>query len=367
MKKYWQAIKQIEYLRKKEIYMKRYFPITLLLCCCLIACQENNKTFILNGNISNLENDTLFIFNEYGNNGKMDTIIANNGQFIYTVELDTITPFTLLINGETTYPIYADKSLEVSISGNASEISSLSVEGGIYNEDLNRFKESIKALNSENDRIKQANDFILNNPSSYANVYLLNTYFIQKDSIDFKKVNNLIKSMSGEIQDLLYTKKFNEIAKQHSEANLKYLPSFNIKDKQGKLLSSSNYRDKILVIHFWATWDKASLENNQMFKRIYNKYKKEKEFDILGISFDIDKNIYQNTLEKDTIQWGQALEPDGFDSRIAQQFNIEKLPAYLLINAQREIVAINPDEKELINQIEKALKEEKSRTNKRKR
>lgn len=347
--------------------MRKLFLFLLILCCILTACRKSDNMFTLNGNISNLKNDTLFIFNEFGINGKLDTIIAKDGQFIYTTELDTITPFTLLMNGRTTYPVYADKNQEISISGDANDVSSLYVKDGFYNEDLNRFKESIKALNSENEIIAQANKFISQNPNSYANLYLLDTYFIQKDSIDFKVVSQLIKSMNGKIQDLLYIKRLNDIAKQHSETSLKYLPSFNIKNKNGKLLSSSSYRNKILLIHFWATWEKTSLENNRMLKRIYNKYKKDKTFEILGISFDIDKNTYQHTLKQDTIKWEQVLESDGFNSKIAQQFNVEKLPAYFLINSQREIIAINPDEKELIIQIEKALKEEKNRTNKIKR
>ena len=97
-----------------------------------------------------LKNDTLFIYNDFSEKGKLDTIITQNGSFTYTTRLDTITPLTLLINETTEYPIYADKNLKVTVDGDANMIESFIIEGGVHNEDLNEFHKSINGKHNKN-------------------------------------------------------------------------------------------------------------------------------------------------------------------------------------------------------------------------
>lgn len=344
--------------------MKKIVPIILLLLC-LCGCQKDNRTFTLNGTISNLKNDTLFIYNDFSEKGKLDTIIAQNGSFTYTTRLDTITPLTLLINETTEYPIYADKNLKVTVDGDANMIESFIIEGGVHNEDLNEFHKSINGITQQELITAKADSFIRQHPNSYANLYLIDKYFVQTASPDFKTILALIKSMNGELQDQPSMKQLSEIAKKQKERiNNKIAPYFSIKNKKGELLTLANYKDKYLLINFWATWDDASLKENQALKKISKKFKKEKAFTMLGVSLDIDKKAWEETIQKDTLNWEQVIELDGFDGSTAEQFCIEKLPANVLIGPKREIIAVNLFGKQLTDKLEEVLKESSGKSNK---
>ncbi len=329
----------------------------------LTSCQNKDNVFVLKGNINELHTDTLLLYNEYAPDGEIDTLIASNGKFSFKALLDTITPYTLLIDGHIAYPIYANKGISSYISGNANEIQSLKVEGGKDNEDLNTFKQSIQSSLSETEQIAAANQFIRNNPSSFCNLYLLETYFLRKDSIPYQQLNELIGSMNGTVQDAFYTRRINERIKHQSELRFAYLPSFTLREGD-KLITPSNYFQKVLIIHFWASWSNASTASNQMLRNIYKQYKKEKAFDMLGISFDVDDKAWQEAIQTDSLQWKQIRETEGFHSPIAQNFGIEKVPSCFLIDINRRILAVNPTKEELVEKLKLTLEETKKTKNK---
>lgn len=339
----------------------RKLPFVLFIIL-LFGCKEHKPAFVLKGRIENLQNDTMLIFSE-GVKGKLDTILVKDGSFTYSLPLDTITPLTLLIEGKHTYPIYADKDLTLSLEGDAKDLSSFEVKGGTHNEDLNAFNRLIKTASKE-DMIQLADSFIRKNPNSYANLYLLNKYFVQSSSPDFKTIISLIKSMNGALQDQPSIKQVSELANQQFERNKKSSPFFKIKNEKGEELTSTTYKNKYLLIHFWATWDEASMQMNQTLKQLYKKHKKDKTFSMLGISLDTDRNVWLNTIKNDTLNWEQVSELNGFDGQTVKLFNVEKLPSNVLISPQRTIIAEDLDEKELANKIEEVLKEANNKSKK---
>ncbi len=328
----------------------------------LAGCKDHKPSFILEGKIENLTNDTVFMLHE-SFPGRLDTIITKNGAFTYSLQLDTITPLSLLIDGEYIYPVYADRDSKLSFEGNVRDISTFQVKGGVYNEDLNNFHQSVKHAKQET-IIHAADSFIRTHPASYANLYLMNRYFVQSNSPDFKRIVSLIKSMNGELQDQPYIKQINESANRQLEKSKKISPFFKIKNAKGEDRTLSVYKDKYLLINFWASWDTASMQMNKTLKQIYKKYKKDKAFSMLGISLDIDKQDWLNTIKKDTLSWEQAAEFDGFEGQTVKLFNIEKLPDNVLISPQRTIIAEDLDEKELPDKIEEALKKANNKSNK---
>jgi peroxiredoxin len=62
-------------------------------------------------------------------------------------------------------------------------------------------------------------------------------------------------------------------------------PSFTLKDIDGKSVSLSDFRGRIIIVDFWATWCHACKESSQELDRVYRKYK-DRGIIILGISID---------------------------------------------------------------------------------
>jgi peroxiredoxin len=62
-------------------------------------------------------------------------------------------------------------------------------------------------------------------------------------------------------------------------------PDFTFPDTHGKMISLSDYRDKVVLINIWATWCPPCVDEMPSMEKLYQKLKGEK-FEILAVSVD---------------------------------------------------------------------------------
>jgi hypothetical protein len=53
-----------------------------------------------------------------------------------------------------------------------------------------------------------------------------------------------------------------------------------------------------------------------MFRRIYKKEQKNRNFALLGVSLDLDKKKWQETIKADTLKWEQVCDFSGWSGEI---------------------------------------------------
>lgn len=63
------------------------------------------------------------------------------------------------------------------------------------------------------------------------------------------------------------------------------MPHFELKDLNNKLVKSSDYKGRVILINFWATWCPPCKREIPDFIELYNKYQKD-NFVIIGIALD---------------------------------------------------------------------------------
>ena len=85
----------------------------------------------------------------------------------------------------------------------------------------------------------------------------------------------------------------------------KPVPDFSATDLDGNPISLEDYRGKIVLLDFRATWSSACLEDTPNVKKVYDTYK-DKGFDIIGISLDNDEKMLRDHLKKHEIPWRQV-------------------------------------------------------------
>lgn len=128
------------------------------------------------------------------------------------------------------------------------------------------------------------------------------------------------------------------------------IPTFNLPDVASKNVSNITFKNKFILIDFWASWCAPCRLGNKKLVKLYNTIDKNK-INIIGISLDTDKTKWLKAIKKDKIEFTQLIDPKGFDANTALQFGMEELPSKFLFDNKGILIAINPTEEEIIKYL----------------
>ena len=124
------------------------------------------------------------------------------------------------------------------------------------------------------------------------------------------------------------------------------MPAFTLANAMNQNVSSSTFKQKFILIDFWASWCAPCRLGNKKLVKLFNTVNKN-EIEIIGISLDKDKSKWIKAIEKDKIKFIQLIDPKGFDADIAVRFGVEELPSKFLFNQNGILISINPTEDEI--------------------
>lgn len=337
--------------------------ILILIAICLFGCGKTvQKEVSITGEIKGLGTDTLYLYGMDEICDRIDTIFVKDDKFSYSSPIDTITSAFLLIRNQTEYPIFLDKGNKIKIKGDISNPEALTIDGNKYNQEFTVFQKELNELDTLSEQVleQKAEEFIKQHHSSFVSLYLLDKYFVQKDSPDFNKIKKLIEVMTGILQDKLYIERLNESISQAEKTEIgKYAPFFSLPNVKGVKItrSSEDFKKKNLLINFWASWNDSvsNYRSNSELKELYKKYKKNKYVGMLGISFDVNKEQWKDAIKKDTLDWEQVCDFGGLNSETAKQYSVQQIPANILLSADGKILAKNLHGEELKKKIEEVV------------
>jgi thiol-disulfide isomerase/thioredoxin len=131
-------------------------------------------------------------------------------------------------------------------------------------------------------------------------------------------------------------------------------PDFNEKDTAGKPLAIANYKGKVVLIDFWATWCgpcRAELPN---VIATYKKYHNQ-GFEIIGISLDQDQAKLTGFTKSMNMTWPQYFDGQGWGNKLAVKYGMESIPATYLLDGNGKIIGRDLRGDELTQAVAKAL------------
>lgn len=336
----------------------------LLLCLC--SCKDKANTFILEGNVTRLAHDTIYVYGADALYEHMDTVIATNGKFRYTAAVDTVTPMWILFPNMHREMLFADKGLKATLQGDTAATGHIQIVGGEQNALLSKFHQQTDTLDNPKRITEIADSFIRSNPYSEVSIHLLREYFVYHPTPNLTKIKTLIGTMSGNLQDNNYIKQL-----QHSLNNYKPLSknntvnSYSVNDTEGKNVSASDYKDTYLLITFWASWDEESRQCQRELIAIKEKYKNH-NFDILSISLDTNRKEWLQAISEDSVTWRQACDLNGWKTGIVQRMEVTHLPFNVLVNPSRRVQGTDLYGEALDKRIGELTKEKESKKNEKK-
>ena len=135
----------------------------------------------------------------------------------------------------------------------------------------------------------------------------------------------------------------------------KQAPEISMPDITGNTFNLSSLRGKYVLVDFWASWCKPCREENPNVVAAYNQFK-DKNFTILGVSLDNDKNAWVKAIQKDGLTWTHISDLKMWETSVVNTYQFEGIPFNVLIDPQGKVIATNLRGPALTQQLSQILK-----------
>jgi len=120
--------------------------------------------------------------------------------------------------------------------------------------------------------------------------------------------------------------------------------SFSLKDSSQRIITNSQFKSKVLMVDFWASWCGPCRKQLKKFKELYAKTKRA-DFEIVGISLDEDYSEWKNALIQDKLPWINTISPG--KAWVKNNFLITSIPYNFLLDSNGVIIAKNLSSEEV--------------------
>ena len=295
----------------------------------------------------------FFVYSPDGAISGIDTIMVQGGRFAYEIPCESEGTIVIVLPNYSEIPVFVEPGKSVDLKADASHIKDIEVTGTDANDRMTKWRKNTSSQ-SPDGLMKQAEQFIRENPSSIISRWMLRKYFIVTAKPDLKKAKELVKLMSEknekEASIVRLSVGLENVPLQVGDV----LPAFTAKDIQGKDVQASQYRVGKTIILVWATWDYDGISiSRRVFRKIEELKSQGKQVPkVLGISIDASAVDAKRTVGNDSTAWSTICDGLMWKSPVVKAIGTTKVPDNFVIE-NGKVKACHLSNDELLKEIEK--------------
>lgn len=359
--------------------MRKLFYIAFL----ILGSHVCHSQSILEVKINTPESGKVILYNTKSQ--KIDTLQFSNGFFSFHDELESSTLFNLFLDGfnnerPMTIVLSSEKtvmsfdSLRVPIEGNT--YSDLYPNQPHFVKDPNKnqafykfhkawvnFSDSIVSLSSSDSEelfekrkalyhsfLQTCDSLIQENKNDFISATIIQ-YLINNQLLQLETIQSFYDHLAQNVKDNFMGLKIGEYAGKAGRVQPgQAAPEFDFVDIKGKEFSLSKLKGKKVLLHFWSSTCGPCIKEAPDLIRLNEEF--ENQLITLNISLDTDKARWLKGIERAGIgEMNNSCDLNGFRGKIAQDYSINVVPAYYLIDEDGQILV-----KGSLNQVTEEIK-----------
>ncbi|SFV33928.1 TlpA disulfide reductase family protein [Thermoflavifilum thermophilum] len=342
----------------------------------------------INGQLTPADNQTaqtVYLFSDTSNT-PVDSARVEAGKFYFKVRVDSTALYGLFISGQRSPLItLLSPGAQLIVTGDAARFQEARVKGSpeadamqaymdafrplgarasTLNEEIQRvqatddtsgiarLREEVNQFNS--DVVKTGLDFIHSHPGNIASVLILMNEL--RERMPAMELQKAFQTLSPSVQQSRYGRAaadYLQGALLTAEGAI--APDFTLPDTNGMPVKLSSFRGKYVLVDFWASWCGPCRMESPYVVQAYEQFK-DKNFTILGVSLDYDRDRWIKAIHDDHLTWTQVSDLKYWQNEVAVKYHVQSIPANFLLDPQGRIIAKNLRGEELAETLARILK-----------
>ena len=337
------------------------------------ATSDNEIQVKVEGNLFNTPSDTFFLAKSIGANQLVNYytgVLDEKGNFSFEATMPSIGYYVLRLTDGQAVNLIFEGDDEIKVYGDGKNLFQFTnIVGSESSTSLNEFvrynnyykskldsarqylaqnpgkekevNEQFKPISQEFQRMR--NQFVLDNINSPALIGAIGTYNLEQEFKDYEKIVLSLDENFGDSPTVKTIKAEYEQNKAKLEASQPMRPGSEVKEIEmespdGEVIKLSDYRGKVVLIDFWASWCGPCRKENPHVVKLYNKYK-DAGFDVFSVSLDKTKDRWVDAIEKDGLVWdAHVSDLKGWKNEAAQMYQVSSIPFTVLIDKEGKII-----------------------------
>jgi peroxiredoxin len=370
----------------KQFNLKKMKKALILIAVvAFFACSRQQTGYEITVNLEGAEGQILLEKRGTSQWIPVDTADIVDGKAILKGEVSFPEDHYISVFGQRPKAIIFVENEKMTVTGNVNNLENLEVTGSETHNDYNRVNQQIQQIGEEYmalyheardaaasgdtsraSRLMQQveqlyestntiqEDFIRNNPASYATPYFLSRIQFNTDVDELDKLASSLDPKLNVVPSVVALK--DRIEKLKIVAVGMIAPDFIMNDPGGNPIRFSDVyqRNEYTLLDFWAAWCGPCRVENPNIVSVYNEFK-HKGFDVFGVSLDRDREAWLKAIEDDRLTWTHVSDLEYWNNAVAQMYVINSIPSSLIIDKNGKIVAKNKRDEELRETIASLL------------
>ena len=135
-------------------------------------------------------------------------------------------------------------------------------------------------------------------------------------------------------------------------------PDFTLDSRAGKPLSLSEYKGKVVMLNFWASWCVPCKQEMPLLETIQKKYSK-LGFTLIGVNVEPDSKAANAVLQKIPVTFPIVYDTE---SKVSQAYQVSGMPSTVIIDRKGQVRMLHQgykpgDENEYLDSIRALIRE----------